>query len=81
MCKIINLMKPDESYNPQVLGNGQRNAASVIQSKLDYSCAAYSSARAPVLRLLDLVHHQGLQLVPASFRTSLIASLYVADNE
>ena len=35
---------------------------SLIRSKLDYGCIVYGSARTSYIKLLDTVHHQGLQL-------------------
>ena len=48
-----------------------------VRSKLDYGCIVYGSAHKSVLRMLDLVHNQGLRLCLEAFRTALVDSLYV----
>jgi len=49
---------------------------SLVRSKLDYGCEAYSSAKHNVLRMLDSVHHSGLRISIGAFRSSPIDSLY-----
>ena len=49
--------------------------------KLDYGCIAYGSASKSYIKLLDTVHHQGLQLSFGAFRTSPVESLYVEANK
>ena len=54
---------------------------SLVQSKLDYGCIIYGSARKSYLQMLNPIHNQGLRLALGAFRTS-DASLYVeADDQ
>ena len=54
---------------------------SLVQSKLDYGCIIYGSARKSYLQMLDPIHNQGLRLALGAFRTS-VASIYVeADDQ
>ena len=53
---------------------------SLVQSKLDYGCIIYGSARKSYLQMLDPIHNQGLRLALGAFRTS-VASLYVEADE
>ena len=55
----------------------------VVQSdsKLDYGCIIYGSARKSYLQMLDPIHNQGLRLALGAFRTSPVASLYVEADE
>ncbi|GFR19628.1 putative RNA-directed DNA polymerase from transposon BS [Trichonephila clavata] len=48
----------------------------LIRSKLDYGSVVYSSACKSLLKILDLVHHQGLRLCLGAFSTSPVESLY-----
>ena len=54
---------------------------SLVQSKLDYGCIIYGSARKSYLQMLDPIHNQGLRLALVAFRTSPVASLYVEADE
>ena len=54
---------------------------SLVQSKLDYGCIIYGSARKSYLQMLDPIHNQGLGLALGAFRTSPVASLYVEADE
>ena len=54
---------------------------SLVQSKLDYGCIIYGSARKSYLQMLDPIHNQGLRLALGAFRTSPVASLYVEADE
>ena len=53
----------------------------LIQSKLDYGCIVYGSARPSYIKQLNSIHNQGLRLCLGAFRTSRIQSLYVKANE
>ena len=53
---------------------------SLVQSKLDYGCIIYGSARKSYLQMLDPIHNQGLKLALGAFRTS-VANLYVEADE
>ena len=50
---------------------------SLVQSKLDYGCNIYGSARKSYLQMLDSIHNKGLRLALGAFRSSPVASLYV----
>ena len=52
----------------------------LVRSKLDYGSIVYGSARKSYVKLLDLIHHQGLRLSLGVFRTSPIQSLYVENR-
>ena len=52
-----------------------------FNSKLDYGCIVYESARPSYLKMLNTVHHQGLRLALGAFRTSQVESLYVEASE
>ena len=52
----------------------------LVRSKLDYGIV-YGSARKSYVKLLDPVHHQGLQLSLGVFRTSPVQSLYIEARE
>ena len=54
---------------------------SLVQSKLDYGCFIYGSARKSYLCCLDSIHHLGLRLALGALRTSPVESLYVEANE
>ena len=54
---------------------------SLVQSKLDYGCIIYGSARKSYLQLLDPIDYQGHRLALGAFRTSHVASLYVEADE
>ena len=54
---------------------------SLVQSKLDYGCILYGSARKSYLQMLDTIHYQRLRLALGAFRTSPVASLYVEADE
>lgn len=49
---------------------------SLVLSKMDYGCVAYSSARSSVLKKLDTIHHAGIRCALGAFRTSPVNSLY-----
>ncbi|XP_069160418.1 uncharacterized protein [Procambarus clarkii] len=51
--------------------------SSLVLSKLDYGCPAYSSASPSTLRRLDALHHTGLRLSSGAFRSTPVLSLYV----
>ena len=53
----------------------------VIHSKLDYGSIVCGSARWSVLKKLDPVHHQGLNIALGAFHTSPAQSLYVEVHE
>ena len=50
---------------------------SLVRSRLDYGCQIYASATASTLKVLDPVHHRGLRLATATFRSSPVVSIYV----
>ena len=52
----------------------------LVRAKLDYGSIVYGSARKSYVKLLDPVHHQGLQL-SLGVLTSPIQSLYVEARE
>ena len=54
---------------------------SLVQSKLDYGCIIYGSARKLYLQMLVIIHNQGLGLALGAFRTSHVASLHVEADE
>ena len=54
---------------------------SLVQSKLDYGCIIYGSARKSYLQMLGHIHHQGLRLALGAFRTSPVAILYMEADE
>ena len=54
---------------------------SLVRSKLDYGCVAYSSARSSVLGLLNTVHHAGIRIATGAFRTSPVSSLLCESGE
>ena len=47
---------------------------------MDYGCCIYASATT-MLKMLDTVHHQGIQLCTGAFRTSPVPSFYVESGE
>ena len=49
-----------------------------MQSKLDYGCILYWSARKSYLQMLDPIHNQGLTFCFGAFRTSPIDILHFA---
>ena len=51
------------------------------ESKLDYGCFVYGSARLSYLKTLDTIHHRGIRLVLGAFQTSPADSLLVEANE
>ncbi|GFS66521.1 uncharacterized protein TNCV_3857311 [Trichonephila clavipes] len=55
----------------------------LILSRLDYGCVVYGSARASLLRRLDMIHHSALRIISLSgaFRTSPVTSLYVVCHQ
>ena len=53
---------------------------SLCRSKLDYGSQIYSSACTNKLKELDVVHNTGLRICSGAFKTSLVESLYI-DNE
>ena len=80
--KALNLLKVLSHTN----GGADRTVLlqlyrSLIRSKLDYGSIVYGSARKSYLLELDTVHHQGLRLALAAFRTSPVESLYVEAEE
>ena len=54
---------------------------SLVRSKLDYGCIVYGSTRRSVLKQLDPIYHQGLQIALGAFRTSPAQSLYIEAHE
>ena len=54
---------------------------SLVQSKLDYGCIIYGSARKSYLQMLNPIHNQGLRSALGAFRTSPVAGLYVEADE
>ena len=54
---------------------------SLIQSKLDYGCIVYGSARGSYLRMLDPIQNHALRLCLGAYRTSPASSLCVDANE
>ena len=53
----------------------------LIRSKLDYGSFIWQSARRIYLKILNLICHGGLRLVPGDFRTFPIESLYAEAKE
>ncbi|GBL98430.1 hypothetical protein AVEN_187759-1 [Araneus ventricosus] len=53
----------------------------VILSRIDYGYMVYVSARPTVLRRLDKIHHSGLRICTAAFRTSPVESLYIISHQ
>ena len=53
----------------------------LVQSKLDYGCTIYGSARDSYLETLNRIHHQGLQICLGAFCTSPVHSLYAEAGE
>ncbi|GFV32439.1 putative RNA-directed DNA polymerase from transposon X-element [Trichonephila clavipes] len=53
----------------------------LILSRSDYGCVVYGSARAYVLRRLDMIHHFALRICSGAFRTSPVTSLYVVCHQ
>ena len=49
---------------------------SLVLSRIDYGCIAYSSARYSILKKLDTVHHLGIRYATGAFPTSPVSSLY-----
>ena len=62
-------------------GADQTTLLKLYQSKLDYGCIIYGSARKSYLQMLDPIHNQGLRLALGAFRTSPVASRYVEADE
>ena len=54
---------------------------SLIRSKLDNGSNVYGSSRKTHLKLLDIIHHQGLHLALGAYRISPIESLYAESCE
>ena len=54
---------------------------SLVRSKLDYGCEAYSSASPAVLSMLDPVHNTALRICTGAFRSSPVQSLYAESGE
>jgi len=54
---------------------------SLIQSKLDYDCIVYGSARSSYVRMLDPIQNHALRLCLGAYRTSPASSLCVEANE
>ena len=53
----------------------------LVHSKLDYGCIVYGSALRSILKQLDPIHHQGLQIALGAFCSSPTQSLYVEAHE
>ena len=54
---------------------------SLVQSKLDYGCIIYGSARKSYHQMFDHIHNQELRLASGALRTSPVASLYVQADQ
>ena len=48
----------------------------LVRFKQDYGYIVYGAAAINILKKLDPIHLQGLQIAPEAFRTSPITSLY-----
>lgn len=53
----------------------------VVRSTLDYGSLVYGSAKPSNLKMLHLIHHQGIRLAMGAFRTSPVLSLYVESQK
>ena len=53
----------------------------LVGSKLDYGCIIYGAASNNILKKLDPIHHQGLQIALEAFHTSPVTSLYSKAQE
>ena len=54
---------------------------SLVRSKLDYGCILYKATSKHILKKLDPIHHQSLQIALEAFRTSPVTSLYAKVQE
>ena len=52
-----------------------------IQSKIDYSCFIYQSAKKPYLKSLNPIYNIGLRLALGDFKTIPVESLYAEANK
>jgi hypothetical protein len=54
---------------------------SLIISKLEYGAEIYSSAKNPILKIIDPIHNLNLRLSIGGFKSSPVESFYVTANE
>lgn len=47
----------------------------LIRSKIDYACIAYSTAKRKILKKLDSVHHTGIRIATGAFKSSPVISI------
>ena len=52
-----------------------------VCSRMEYGCAAFSSAHKSYLKKLEPIQNQGLRICLGAFRTSPMQSLYVEANK
>ena len=53
---------------------------SLIQSKIDYGCAAYESATTNTLKKLDVILNTGMRIATGAYRTSPICNILSESN-
>ena len=53
----------------------------LVRSKLDHGCIVHGAASNNILKKLDPIHHQGLQIALGAFCTSPVTSLYAKAQE
>jgi hypothetical protein len=54
---------------------------SLIRSKLKHGAEIYSSAKNPMLKIIDPIHNLNLRLSVGGFKSSPVKSIYVTANE
>ena len=52
----------------------------IIQSKIDYGCAAYGSANKSTLKKLDIILNNGMRIATGAYRTSPISNILSESN-
>ena len=77
----LNLLKTLSSSKHGTSSNLLLNVyKSLVLSRLEYGCQAYSSASAEILRPLNVIHNNALRICLGAFRTTPVKSLYVESN-
>ena len=53
----------------------------IFRSKLDFGCQLYSNSTPEKLKKLDSIHREGIKIYMGAFKTSLIETLYIEEND
>lgn len=77
----LNLLKTLASSKHKTNSNLLLNVyMSMLLSRIEYGCQAYSSASNEALQVLDVIHNNALRICLGAFRTTPLNSLYVEAN-